>query len=571
MKSNKSFLQLPFQYEIDKLLNNLSFVCDEDWVNHPNVQAYEGSWQITALTSVNGKTQDIVALENVEYQNTPLLEKTKYIQTILSTFKTKVESVRFMKLGANSIIKEHCDKGSCFEQGYARLHIPITTNDETYFILNGNKHEMITGNCYYIDAHNSHSVINDGESDRVHLLIDCHVNDWLKEYFLKGGFREPVYKYGSKGITDDNVEEMIFSLKELGSEISLEMAKKLENIKDLNKSLELGNLGISHIKSFHSRKMKEIQGDRRKNPLLDQMDYFVLDGLDIPIAKAVEYLYTKEPDFKALEEWILLKHKGAICSKKIDMINDAVSDFVENGQQDYPLDTVISDPVFSPEEMEFWSENGYIVLKNAADKKDCKELESAIWKYLNLSPNEPEKWKAVEDGFWLKEFEHPLLDSNRSSQRIYKAFAQLWGTDKLFLSTDRLSFNPPLKEEDLSYGPNKIHWDVSLAHPMPFDIFGLLYLNDVKEEQGAFQCMPGFNKKLDTWLKDLGEKDNPREEILDDKYKSAIRKIAAEAGDFIICNQTTPHGSSINTSDYPRFVHYMNMYPANRTINPVWK
>ncbi len=108
-------------------------------------------------------------------------------------------------------------------------NIPITTNDNTHFILNGNKHEMQIGNCYYIDAHNPHSVVNEGDEDRVHLLIDCHINDWLKEFFLKGGFKEPVYKYGSKGITDENVKDMIFSLKEMNTEVSLQMAQDLEN------------------------------------------------------------------------------------------------------------------------------------------------------------------------------------------------------------------------------------------------------------------------------------------------------------------------------------------------------
>eukprot|EP01022_Parablepharisma_sp_SALTPOND_P009885 TRINITY_DN140840_c0_g1_i1.p1 TRINITY_DN140840_c0_g1~~TRINITY_DN140840_c0_g1_i1.p1 ORF type:complete len:188 (-),score=12.98 TRINITY_DN140840_c0_g1_i1:128-607(-) len=141
-----------------------------------------------------------------------------------------------MKLGANSIIKEHCDKGSCFEQGYARLHIPITTNDNVEFLLSGKNAKMNLGSCYYINANNPHSVINNGETHRVHLLIDCHVNTWLEEVFIKAGFEKSVYKYKDKSITDDNVDDVIASFKAMGTDIALKMAKELEEKKNENVS-----------------------------------------------------------------------------------------------------------------------------------------------------------------------------------------------------------------------------------------------------------------------------------------------------------------------------------------------
>jgi len=234
MSQKQSFLELPFIFDIEKLKEDLNCVNHDEWVKHPNTQAYDGEWLITSLTSTTGETRNIVANENQEYKDTPLLQKTKYIKSVIDTFKTKVEAVRFMNLKANSIIKPHCDKGSSFEEGYARLHIPITSNDEVKFILSGVDYKMELGKCYYIDAHNTHSVINRGTSHRVHLLIDCHVNDWLKEIFLKGGFKEPIYKYGDKNITDDNVGEMITSFETMNTEISLKMAKRLKKIRDKN-------------------------------------------------------------------------------------------------------------------------------------------------------------------------------------------------------------------------------------------------------------------------------------------------------------------------------------------------
>jgi len=337
------------------------------------------------------------------------------------------------------------------------------------------------------------------------------------------------------------------------------------------KSLQLGKLKIFHIKFLWERKVLKYEADKSNEHLLNQLDYFVLDGLNIPIEKVISYLYTKRPDFSEFEDWVLSWHDGFIFPELVKKINDTVTDFINNGQQNYPSKTISDDPIFSGEEIEFWNKNGYIVLKNAIDKKECKELELAIWNHLELSPNEPQNWDKSKDRFWLKDFEHPLLSKNRNSKNIYRAFKQLWGTDKLFTAIDRISFNPPLDEKIKDYGPNNIHWDISLSQPVPFDIFGMLYLNDIKEEQGAFQCIPGFQNKIHTWLDSLDENTNPRDEILQDKYKLDISKISAKAGDFILCNQSLPHSSSLNRGDYPRFVHYMDMYPPNRYINPVWK
>jgi len=236
MSINQSFLELQFEFDVVKLTHDLALVSSDDWVNHQNSSAYVGSWLIAALTSTDGSTQQIVAFENQDYYGTPLLKKTAYIKSVVNTFETKIEAVRFMKLGTNSIIKEHTDKGSCFDDGYARLHIPITTNSDVEFILNATAAKMDVGKCYYIDADAPHSVVNYGNSERVHLLIDCHVNDWMKDVFKKAGFIEKTYQYDDKSINDKNVDEIIASFKAMNTEVSLKMAQELEDKKDFNVS-----------------------------------------------------------------------------------------------------------------------------------------------------------------------------------------------------------------------------------------------------------------------------------------------------------------------------------------------
>jgi uncharacterized protein Usg len=352
----------------------------------------------------------------------------------------------------------------------------------------------------------------------------------------------------------------------------------MEETKSYSDSLKTGKLGILHLYSLWSRKVVSNKTLKTQNdPILNQLDYFVLDALEIPIAKATEYLLSIQPDFKAFEEWIRLQHEQSknptpLSSKLINTLNQAVQDFIQDGSLNYPLENDANrDPIFTPKEIEFWHENGYIILRDAVDKEECKTLESAVWDYLDLSPDAPETWHTAKDQFWLKEFDHPLIHKNRANKKIIRAYAQLWGSDRLFQSTNRISFNPPQDTLINAFGPSSLHWDISLAQPIPFDLFGMLYLNDIDANQGAFQCIPGFHKKIDVWLENLPQKRNPREEILKQEYQQAAIKVPANRGDLIICSQKLPHSSSVNRGSYPRFVQYIAMYPPNRTINPVWK
>lgn len=47
---------------------------------------------------------------------------------------------------------------------------------------------MNPGECWYMDFTLSHRVINRSDFDRVHLVMDCDVNSWLRQIFEPMGF-----------------------------------------------------------------------------------------------------------------------------------------------------------------------------------------------------------------------------------------------------------------------------------------------------------------------------------------------------------------------------------------------
>jgi hypothetical protein len=88
-----------------------------------------------------------------------------------------------MRLTAGSMIKEHEDVDLSFEDGSVRLHIPVVTNDGVDFQLNGARVVLEAGSCWYLRLSDPHSVANRGTEDRVHLVIDAFVNDWIGRVF----------------------------------------------------------------------------------------------------------------------------------------------------------------------------------------------------------------------------------------------------------------------------------------------------------------------------------------------------------------------------------------------------
>ncbi len=80
---------------------------------------------------------------------------------------------------------------------------------------------------------------------------------------------------------------------------------------------------------------------------------------------------------------------------------------------------------------------------------------------------------------------HPMLQENRMTHKIKKAFEQLYQTDKIYKTIDKVSFNPPISA-NYSFMGSGLHWDVSLKLPIPFRLQGLIYLSDCGANDGAF-------------------------------------------------------------------------------------
>jgi mannose-6-phosphate isomerase-like protein (cupin superfamily) len=179
-----SFAQLDIEVPfIDK---NIALGSNK-WIDHFNKNDYEGDWTVLTLRSPGGSAGNIFADLNgtATYKDTPQMALNPTIKQLCDSLQCDLMSVRLLNLKAGAVIKQHRDIELAFEKGEARLHFPIVTNNDVEFYVNDMRVTMLPGQCWYINANMPHRVSNYGTTDRIHLVIDCIVNDWLKNIFAK--------------------------------------------------------------------------------------------------------------------------------------------------------------------------------------------------------------------------------------------------------------------------------------------------------------------------------------------------------------------------------------------------
>lgn len=185
-------IKFPFAFDTERLKNDLQKVINKNWTDHYNTNDYNGKWTSIALMAVGGKSDNIYALhsgsEEVIY--TEILDSCTYFKEILESFLFEKTAVRLLQLSAGAEIKPHKDYCLGYEDGSFRLHIPVITNSEVEFILDGMRLVMNEGECWYIDANFTHSVANRGTEDRIHLVIDGTRNEWTDALFFKEAHQE---------------------------------------------------------------------------------------------------------------------------------------------------------------------------------------------------------------------------------------------------------------------------------------------------------------------------------------------------------------------------------------------
>jgi hypothetical protein len=224
--------------------------------------------------------------------------------------------------------------------------------------------------------------------------------------------------------------------------------------------------------------------------------------------------------------------------------------------------------ILSEEDWVFWVQNGFIVIKNAVSREQARKTAEFLWEFEEKDPNDPETWyappraemqmKELTNTGMVEVYNHQRLWDNRQVKRIYDAFVDIWGTEKLWVTIDRANLNMPMRPGFEYKG--FIHWDYD-PETKPQNVQGVLALADQTDENmGGFQCIPELYRTYDSWK--LTQPEN-RDHFKPDITGLPLVKVKMEAGDLLIFNSLQPHGIRPNRSvNKVRIAQYISMMPA---------
>ncbi len=329
---------------------------------------------------------------------------------------------------------------------------------------------------------------------------------------------------------------------------------------------ETGLLGVMHLKRAWARVQIQKQERLPYDPVEGHRDRLVFHALGLGLEQALQYLGRTDPTLEAFERWIV-EVTGGVPPERIARINAAMG-----GKPPPPeiaawlAEVDAHEPVLSADDLTFWDEHGYVIVHDAVPEESRLAAIEAILTHRGARLDDGESWYRGGQSIMIQYFQHPAFEANRYAMRVHKAYAQLWDSADLWVTTDRVGFNVPERPGWTFQGPD-LHWDTSLSRPLGFSTQGILYLTDTTAEQGAFTCVPGFHRRIDAWLDSLPPDANPRQQ---DLHALGSKPIAGRAGDLVIWHDALPHGSRPNRGDVPRIVQYIAMYPFAPKIAAEW-
>ncbi len=173
MKLLKPILELNISFDANKIYDEIH----SEWKCHfiPEFAKYGNDALL--LVTTNGEDNH---RHDAPMLPTQALNEMPYTKSIWEILNIPFARSRFMKIAAGGEMPKHFDTHPYWKDK-TRLHIPIKTNKDVIFSCGNLSMNMKKGKCYALDNSLLHGVVNNGDEERIHLVIDAPlelVNDY---------------------------------------------------------------------------------------------------------------------------------------------------------------------------------------------------------------------------------------------------------------------------------------------------------------------------------------------------------------------------------------------------------
>lgn len=170
-------------FDVSKILDHLSTYSDEWFENAERQTIYEVHKETNTIFVYDhdnswslGDDYDLKINQNQSAMSnlvSPIVDSLEKIHD------GKVGKCVFIKLPPSKKVGKHRDSRD-YLGAVRRHHIAITTNDNVLFFVNEESKNMKVGECWEINNNQLHSVENNGDTERIHLMIDILPNKFIQ-------------------------------------------------------------------------------------------------------------------------------------------------------------------------------------------------------------------------------------------------------------------------------------------------------------------------------------------------------------------------------------------------------
>jgi hypothetical protein len=143
---------------------------------------HSGGWKTAALFNATGKSKEN-DLEDCSPVPTDLAKRLPAVRQFIEGLDLQLMWARVLNLGPSACLWEHTDYGApkLTRAPRLRLHVPLQTQPEAVIVLPAHVVHMKQGFVWKLSPDAArHGACNDGSEDRIHLIIDCYVDERLE-------------------------------------------------------------------------------------------------------------------------------------------------------------------------------------------------------------------------------------------------------------------------------------------------------------------------------------------------------------------------------------------------------
>jgi uncharacterized protein (TIGR03032 family) len=166
MQLNIPFIQLPLQFDAERLALEVTALPEAVWRPHP--QGHVGNSALPLVAAYGDATNDQT---RGPMRPTPHLARLPYLRQVMAALECSIGRSRLMRIDGNGEASMHVDT-NYYWATHARVHVPIVTTPDVAFLCGDAEVHMAGGECWIFDTWSRHNVINPTPTRRIHLVCD---------------------------------------------------------------------------------------------------------------------------------------------------------------------------------------------------------------------------------------------------------------------------------------------------------------------------------------------------------------------------------------------------------------